>query len=275
MTMLTKLFTVGVVLTYTIFGNPARADGKEGVRDEVLARYLEAKDFYSQRLDLQNVDKALALIEGLADQTDDTALRYDIYDLMSRAYNCKSFHADVSREEKLALYEKGMEAAESAMDENDQLAEAPYLYAVNLGRWGMTKGITDSLGRKDELIENLERALILKSRTNAPGDEFEGYAATMTLGRIYYKLPGFAGGDIDKSIQLLEKAHQGYPQNAENVVYLAEALHIAGGPERQARARQLLDQLLVQDPLTYNPLRPLETSDVFAEGRELRNRMGN
>ncbi len=268
--MRSSTFLLSSLLILSVSSRFARADDQA-----IQQRLLEAKDLYSQRLDLANVDRALNILLEIEPQAQDSMLRYDIFDLMARAYNCKSFHMDADKDTKLALYEKGMEAAESAMDENDQLSEAPYHYAVNLGRWGITKGVADSLERKDELMQALETAESLQSIDGIPGDRFEGYGVTMALGRMYYKLPGFAGGNTSKAKELLEKAHAGAPEHAENVIYLAEVLHVIGGSENQARARSLLDNLLAQDPQEYNPNRPLETTDAFKEGRELRNRMGN
>jgi tetratricopeptide (TPR) repeat protein len=169
----------------------------------------------------------------------------------------------------MAVFEKGMEKAKAAYAIDDTLAEGYYFYAINLGKWALAKGVLASLFRKNELIEHAETALRNETREGEKGETVDGYGPNRTLGYMYYKLPGFAGGSTERSLKYLSEAFTKAPEIALNHVYYAEVL-ASGNAADKARARTILDQLLAQNPETLNPSRIPETKEEFDLARKLR-----
>jgi Tfp pilus assembly protein PilF len=73
----------------------------------------------------------------------------------------------------------------------------------------------------------------------------EGWGPDRVLGRMYYKLPFFKGGDNDKSIAHLEKSLAGAPSNALTRLYLAETFRSKG---RKVSAIQQLEEVSGMTP---------------------------
>ena len=65
------------------------------------------------------------------------------------------------------------------------------------------------------------------------------------LGRMLFKLPGFKGGDKDKSIEHLERSLEGAPTNALTRVYLAESYK---SRKRKEEAAELCRFVIAMEP---------------------------
>ncbi len=116
-----------------------------------------------------------------------------------------------SNESKMKAHVRGQDAAQAAVkllakDNSGKqptsaevavnLARAHYFFAINLGKWGEANGVLASLGRWPELRDRLDIIDSLDATV-------EDFGATRTRARALHKLPGFVGGDKDKSEQLL------------------------------------------------------------------------
>lgn len=97
----------------------------------------------------------------------------------------------VSKDEALAMYKEGMKLASQAIDFNSDSAWAYYWRAANLGSWGSTKGIADSLGSLGDMKADLHACLKIDPEL---GD------AWSVLAIINADVPGVLGGSIDKSV---------------------------------------------------------------------------
>ncbi len=103
-----------------------------------------------------------------------------------------------SDEELLAEYEKGEEFALQALELEPRNHHAIYWKASNVGRWGQTKGVLDSLFKAGDMREDLEEAVSI-----APGHENSYYV----LGKLYAEVPGFISfGNIEYSVSYVRKA---------------------------------------------------------------------
>ncbi|MGK5086736.1 hypothetical protein WDW86_04205 [Bdellovibrionota bacterium FG-2] len=237
--------------------------------DSAREKMEQGRDLYAQRGDLSLNDQAIAALNeaaGLVESDDD--LKYEILVLESRAVYWKG-NNQTDKDQKKATHDRGMALCKEAMALNDDYADAHYFYGVNLARWAEANGVISSLFRKDELMKSMADAMDRNTQAGDAGEMIDGYGPHRTMGRVYFKLPGFAGGSNDKSTKELDKAYANAPTLALNAVYLAETL-ADGNKDEKARARQILDQLLSQDPATLNPDRVPETQQEFAEGRNLR-----
>ena len=62
------------------------------------------------------------------------------------------------------------------------LAKAHYFYAINLARWGNANGISASIGKLPELMDNL-------NLVNKLDETVEDFGALRTAGRVRFKVP--------------------------------------------------------------------------------------
>ncbi len=84
--------------------------------------------------------------------------------------------------------------------------------------------------------------------------------------------PTLFGGSREKSLNYSKKAYDHAPHLTLNVIFYAETLFTGDSTEKDL-ARNILDDLLKQDPATYNLDRIPETLGEFAEARKLRSEM--
>jgi hypothetical protein len=241
--------------------------------DDSLAREKLAlsQSLYSERHDLAQNERAIETLTEAERLARDPNLLYDILLLSSRAIYWKGMHATEDKE-RLIIFEKSYSQAARAREVNEEYADAYFLYGVALARWAETKGVMESLSRKKELFDNMEETLAREARSGKNGEEVEGFGANRILGRVYFKLPVFAGGSRAKALENLKKAFEGASNYAINVNYYAEALS-EGSAEEKKQACALLDQLLQKDPSTLNPDRIPETKEELVSSRKLRSEM--
>jgi hypothetical protein len=243
--------------------------------DEAQARALlaQAEAKYAQRgANLAPTNEAAALLkqaEGLAEQTN---TKYDIKILLSRCLYWKGMHVD-GKDAKMAAFEESYTKAEQAKTVAD-FAEAYYYYAISLGRWAEAKGVLASLGRKDELIRNVNGALDRDTRTGDLGETLDGHGPDRTLGRMYFKLPGFAGGSHTSAIRHLKNATDAAPGHSLNHVYYAETLY-DGNAQEKAQGCRMIRELLTKNPdeMGRELNRVAETREEFEQARKLLSEM--
>ncbi len=136
--------------------------------------------------------------------------------------------------EQVGILEKAVEAAKQAVAINPQSLPGHYWLGVCYGVYGKAKGIMKSLALVDPIKE--EMAFVTKAK---PGYEEGG--AYRVLGRLYFKLPGLAGGSNSKAVENLKKSVELGPQRWINHLYLAE-VYLA--TDKKAEAQALLKQII-------------------------------
>jgi tetratricopeptide (TPR) repeat protein len=182
-------------------------------------------------LDKEKAVKALGLYENLLPPAGTQRLP-----VLERLARTSFIVGDIAESGQRRLYyEQGRQYAEKILQEFPQNVAGHYWLGLNLG------GLADVnrlQGRKllPQILEELERAASIN-----PGYDQGG--AYRVLGRIYYSAPGrpFSVGDINKSLDLLQKATALTPSNSTNHLYLAETLLKLG---RQDQARKELQQVM-------------------------------
>ena len=98
---------------------------------------------------------------------------------------------------RIAAYEEGARLAYNAIELRENLANAHFYYAANLGSAAHLKGLLASALNVFELKAHVRRTLELQE-DHAP--------ALHMMGMMLEELPWFLGGDSDKAIGYLEKA---------------------------------------------------------------------
>ncbi len=102
-------------------------------------------------------------------------------------------------EELLKIYEEGESYADRAIELDPGNHLGYYWKSANIGRWGQTKGILDSLFKAAPMRDLLKKAVMLKP------DHSDSY---YVLGQLYEQVPGFpiSFGNVDYSVSLGRKA---------------------------------------------------------------------
>ncbi len=121
-----------------------------------------------------------------------------------------------SKDELLSEFKIAWDYATKALSYNSDNYNAYYWRAANIGRWGQTKGILDSLFKADDMRDDLERAV-----NNNPnhGDSYH------VLGMLYDSVPGIISfGNKAYAVSLARKAvdNQDEPDRPYDYSYYLE-----------------------------------------------------
>jgi tetratricopeptide (TPR) repeat protein len=130
---------------------------------------------------------------------------------------------------KLALYSRGKDLAERAIEQNDRNPEAHFALFANWGRWLQADGWLRNSVHLPALWKELNRTLELDP------DHPDALAAK---GGLYLELPRFLGGDVDKAQRFLERA---VALDADSVGARLELAECYIEKDRKEEARQLAD----------------------------------
>jgi tetratricopeptide (TPR) repeat protein len=118
-------------------------------------------------------------------------------------------------EAKLEAYDRGRQAAARAAELAPRNALAHFWVATNAGRWGQTKGVMRSLFLLPTVKREMAAALELDPKFPA---------AYSLAGSVYYEVPGFAGGDLERSEAMFRKGLELDPRFTGLRVGLARTL---------------------------------------------------
>ena len=166
-----------------------------------------------------------------------------------------------AEKDRLTVFQRGIDLAEGAVALRADGVEGHFWRGVLLGSFGETKGIFKALGMAPEIRKEMETCLKLDGTVECFGPQ-------RVLGRLYFKLPGFKGGDNQKSLEYLEKAVQGCPSNALARLFYAETLKALGQKEK---AKEQLRAILTMQP---DPRWAPEHPSIRADAQKLLKKLG-
>jgi tetratricopeptide (TPR) repeat protein len=162
--------------------------------------------------------------------------------------------------QKLALFQDGIDRAKAAVALKPNSVEGHFWLGVLYAVYGETKGIFKSLHMVPDVKREMNAALALDPA-------FEGFGPDRVLGRVFYKLPGIAGGDNKLSLQHLEHALAGAPTNALTRLYLADTYRSEGmKPKAIEQLRFIIE--MTPDP-RWTPEQPWIKAQAEAMLRKL------
>lgn len=124
---------------------------------------------------------------------------------------------EVSKEEKIKLYQKGIDLGKKLTAKYPDRVEAHFWLGVLYGVYGEARGVMKSLF----LVKPIKREMNAVLRID---EKYDCGGAYRVLGRLYYKVPGLFGGSKKKSLQYLLKSKEICPNNLLTRIYLAETL---------------------------------------------------
>jgi tetratricopeptide (TPR) repeat protein len=107
-----------------------------------------------------------------------------------------------TKAEKLRNFGRAKAIAETLMAMNNESDQGHCWWGVAQGRIGQTRGVLNSLFMVSGLKKAFGRAIELNPKHPTALDAF---------GVLYYELPGFAGGDLDKSEQYFKRSIESDP----------------------------------------------------------------
>lgn len=166
-----------------------------------------------------------------------------------------------AEKERLGVFQRGIDLAREAVALKADGSEGHFWLGVLLGSFGETKGVFKALGMAPEIRKEMETCLRLEPTV-------ECYGPHRVLGRLYYKLPGFKGGDNGKSLEYLRQAVQGCPSNALARLFYAETLKSEGQKEK---AKEQLRTILAMQP---DPRWAPEHPSIRTDAEKLLKKMG-
>ena len=159
----------------------------------------------------QKIDELRAALEQSVQAT------ADLDTLLALSQAC-FIYGDVrakTPEEKLEAYDRGRQAAKRAVELAPMSAAARFWYGTNTGRWGQTKGVMRSLFLLPTVKGAMEAALELDP----------AFAPAYALGgSMYYEVPGFVGGDLDRSEAMFRRGLELDPHYTNMRLGLARTL---------------------------------------------------
>jgi tetratricopeptide (TPR) repeat protein len=166
---------------------------------------------YSEMKDVETAKKALALYQKALLAAED---RYESYWKMARIHYYIGTNTEKKKQKKIIL-SQGIYNAKKAVDLEPEKPDGYYWLGVNYGVFGAAKGVLKSLS----LVKPIKQAMNKVIELNR---EYEDGGPDRVLGRLYFRLPGFAGGSKKKSLEHLLKSKEIGPNDALTRVYLAD-----------------------------------------------------
>jgi len=214
-----------------------------------------ARAAYEERADPARAQAAFELFQQAA-KADPAAVEARWEGARAAYFFGNYTRADAPDGEKIAVFEVGISLAKEAVALAPKDVEAHFWLGVLYGVYGEAKGVFKSLSLVSPIKQEMQTCLDLDPAV-------EGYGPDRVLGRLYYKLPGFKGGDNKKSIAHLEKSLAGAPTDALTKLYLAETYTSVG---MKAKA---IEQLLGVVATTPDPRWAPEHPSIKAKAEKL------
>jgi len=176
--------------------------------EELIA---QADELYIEMKDLETAEKALELCRQALGVAED---KYEPYWKISRIQYYIGAHTAEKKDKKI-IFSQGLYHAKKAVALQPEKPDGHYWLGVNNGKYGETKGVMKSLS----LVKPIKKSMFKIIEVDRG---YEDGGADRVLGRVFFKVPGIAGGSKDKSLEHLEKSKELGPEDPITRVYLAE-----------------------------------------------------
>lgn len=178
--------------------------------EELIA---QGDEMYQSMKDMATARKALALYREALNKAEN---KYDGLWRIARMHYYIGVHTE-GKKERRNLFSQGVYWADRAIELEPERPDGYYWQGVNNGKYGEVRGVLKSLFLVGPIKDAMNKVIELDR-------SYEDGGADRVLGRVYFKLPGFAGGSKDKSLEHLEKSKELGPEDALTRIYLAETL---------------------------------------------------
>ena len=249
------LAILAVMISSVSCRKAATAPSEAGPVRPAAEAIAQADQLYAGRADLVKVREAVVTLrQAQADHPSD----YDIaWRLAKYNYYLGAHSPEPSEQEK--AFRDGIESGKQAVQLQNSKPEGHFWLGANYGGTAQNS-VLASLAGVDDIKGEMETVLKLD-----PG--YQSASAYMALGQVYLQAPKLLGGDVQKSIDYLEKGVKLGPNNALLRVTLAKAYAEA---HRNAEAEKQLDALMMMKAAPgYEP----EYNDAIAEAKKIQQKL--
>jgi len=212
------VFLAVICFAFSLFGQNA---------DELIAK---GDELYKEMKDMASAKEAEGLYRDALLIMDN---KYEAYWKVSRILYYIGEHTEGKKERQI-IFSQGIYYAKKAIDLEPEKPDGHYWLGVNNGKYGETRGVLKSLSLVKPIKQAMNKVIELDR-------SYEDGGPDRVLGRVYFKLPGFAGGSKDKSLVHLLKSKEYGPNDAVTRIYLAET-YLA--KEENDNAREELEYVL-------------------------------
>jgi len=171
----------------------------------------QGDELYAEMKDIATANKALAEYREALKKAEN---KYEAYWKIARMMYFIGDHTE-SKKEKKSIFSQGIYHAKKAVELEMEKPDGHYWLGVNYGVYGEAKGVFKSLALVKPIKKEMNKVIELNR-------EYEDGGADRVLGRVYFKLPGIAGGDKKKSLEHLLKSKELGPEDALTRIYLAD-----------------------------------------------------
>jgi|Deesub1362B_J571_1020462.scaffolds.fasta_scaffold00002_295 tetratricopeptide (TPR) repeat protein len=176
--------------------------------EELLA---EGDALYQKMMDMETAKAALSKYHAAVALLDN---KYEAYWRISRILYYIGDHSEKKKDKK-SYFSQGIYYGKRAIELEPNRPEGHYWLGVNYGKYGEVRGVLKSLSLVKPIKQEMNKVIEIDR-------SFEDGGADKVLGRVYFKLPGFAGGSKEKSLEHLLKAKEIGPNDPLTRLYLAE-----------------------------------------------------
>jgi tetratricopeptide (TPR) repeat protein len=194
----------------------------------------QGDELYAQREDISKAEQAIKKYQEAIAKGEN---KYEAYWKIAKTLYYIGSHKK-SKKDKKIVFSQGIYYAKKAVALEPEKPEGIFWLATLRGKYGEARGVLKSLFLVKPIMKGYRKVLELDP-------ELEGGGAHRALGRVYYKLPGFAGGSKKKSLEHLLKSKEICPSNPLTRIYLADTYLAL---KEKEKARQELKELLNMEP---------------------------
>ncbi len=219
----TKILTFIIIVTINIFGNSIITNPK--ITQEITTnRCIITKDTI---LSLNLLDSCwrerqnIITQKSLGDYLLSAPFVPDDYEITWKTARLVYFIGNfgvgekrfVDTKEGVKLFYYGVGLGKSAIKLNQSKVDGHYWYAINLGSYGLAKGILFAAANAKSGMNALKKAMEID-----PSYEF--YGSSRILGRYYQELPRIFGGSNAKALEMFLNATKNSPEFDNNWLFL-------------------------------------------------------
>jgi len=192
---------------------------------------------YESMVDMETAVQALKMYQQALGGD---SMKYDAYWKIARVQYYIGQHTS-GKKDKQRIFSQAVYSAQKAIELGPEKPDGHYWLGVNHGVFGEAKGVLKSLSLVKPIKAAMNKVIELDRSYGDGGPD-------RVLGRVYFKLPGLAGGDKDKSLEHLLKSIEYGPDDAVTRLYLGET-YLALGKIEEARAELEYVMQLPDSPL--------------------------
>jgi len=195
--------------------------------EELIA---QGDKLYAEMKDMATAQEALSKYREAVGKAEN---KFEVFWKLSRILYYIGSRTE-SKEEKKIIFGQGIYYAKKAVALEPEKPDGHYWLGVSYGVYGETRGVLKSLSFVKPIKEAMNKIIELDR-------EYEDGGPDRVLGRVYFKVPGFAGGSKKKSREHLLKSKELGPNDALTRCYLADTFLSL---EEVDKAREELEYVL-------------------------------